>query len=408
MPVQPVDNPAAFLNDLTIFNLSGETEHSELLLPDGLSVPVFINEFWTNKQRQADRMHEISYRACFKPQLPRFFIERFTVEGDVVFDPFLGRGTTIIEAALLGRRGWGTDVNPLSRILVLPRLHPPSLDSVEARLADWDMKYTGTLPQDLLVFFHHNTLGQICWMRDYFKMRLDSGKLDEVDLWIQMIATNRLTGHSPGFFSVYTMPPNQAVSLASQKKINLNRNQTAPERDVRKLILKKSKALLLKSAMILNGNRLDHFVAVESANNLKTVRDDSVSLVVTSPPFLDVVDYKGDNWLRCWFNQIDPESVAIWGYRSLDDWSAAMTACLKELHRVLKPGGWVAFEVGEVRKGSVSLEESVAICGRAAGLCPEAILINAQDFTKTAHCWGVNNQSKGTNTNRIVCFRKES
>ena len=229
MPVQPVDNPAAFLNDLTIFNLSGETEHSELLLPDGLSVPVFINEFWTNKQRQADRMHEISYRACFKPQLPRFFIERFTVEGDVVFDPFLGRGTTIIEAALLGRRGWGTDVNPLSRILVLPRLHPPSLDSVEARLADWDMKYTGTLPQDLLVFFHHNTLGQICWMRDYFKMRLDSGKLDEVDLWIQMIATNRLTGHSPGFFSVYTMPPNQAVSLAAQKKINLNRNQAAPD-----------------------------------------------------------------------------------------------------------------------------------------------------------------------------------
>ena len=40
------------------------------------AVPVFINEFWTSKQRAASSLHEISYRACFKPQLPRFFIER--------------------------------------------------------------------------------------------------------------------------------------------------------------------------------------------------------------------------------------------------------------------------------------------------------------------------------------------
>ena len=37
-----------------------------------------INEFWTSEQRQANRLHEISYRACFKPQLPRFFIELFS------------------------------------------------------------------------------------------------------------------------------------------------------------------------------------------------------------------------------------------------------------------------------------------------------------------------------------------
>ena len=42
------------------------------------SVPVFINEFWTSGQRQANKLHEISYRACFKPQLPKFFIDRLT------------------------------------------------------------------------------------------------------------------------------------------------------------------------------------------------------------------------------------------------------------------------------------------------------------------------------------------
>ena len=63
---------------------------------------MFINEFWTSKQRAASGLHEISYRACFKPQLPRFFIERLTSAQDyLIYDPFLGRGTTLIEAALL-------------------------------------------------------------------------------------------------------------------------------------------------------------------------------------------------------------------------------------------------------------------------------------------------------------------
>ncbi len=53
-----------------------------------------INEFWTSAQRQGHSLHEISYRACFKPQLPAFFISRLTNEGDGVYDPFMGRRTT--------------------------------------------------------------------------------------------------------------------------------------------------------------------------------------------------------------------------------------------------------------------------------------------------------------------------
>ena len=47
-----------------------------------------------------------------------------------------------------------------------------------------------------------------------------NGLEDNIDRWIRMVATNRLTGHSPGFFSVYTLPPNQAASQNSQIKIN--------------------------------------------------------------------------------------------------------------------------------------------------------------------------------------------
>ena len=58
-------------------------------------------------------------------------------------------------------------------------------------------------------------------------------------------------------------------------------------------------------------------------------------------------------------------------------------------------GGRIAFEVGEVRRGEIKLEETVLGCGLAAGLRAELILINDQEFTKTANCWGVDNNAKG-------------
>ena len=139
-------------------------------LADGktATVPVFVNEFWTSKQRAASRLHEISYRACFKPQLPRFFIERLTRPGEIVYDPFMGRGTTLLEAALLGRIPFGCDVNPLSL------RSDPARASVRrgsrksaARLAEIDFRDHDELPEELLVFYHPETLREIAALKKY-------------------------------------------------------------------------------------------------------------------------------------------------------------------------------------------------------------------------------------------------
>ncbi len=368
-------------------------------------VPVFTNEFWTSKQRAAHSLHEISYRACFKPQLPRFFITRLTDPGDLVFDPFMGRGTTLLEAALLGRATLGNDVNPLSRLLVEARLDPPPLVEIEARLGALALDGPAERPDDFDVFFHERTLNQICRLRDYFRERRAGGTLDAVDRWIRMVALNRLTGHSRGFFSVYTLPPNQAASIERQRKNNAQCNQAPEYRDVAALILRKTRRLLRDLPRQAPTGRSRGFLRQPVAEPFAW-DGPPVALAVTSPPFLNVVDYKGDNWMRCWFAGIDPDTVAITQTSSLDAWKALVRATLDNVAAISAPGGVFAFEVGEVRKGSLLLDRVVADVARETSWEPFCIVLNEQVFTKTSNAWGVDNNRGGTNSNRIVIMRR--
>ena len=92
-----------------------------------------------------------------------------------------------------------------------------------------------------------------------------------------MVAINRLTGHSRGFFSVFTLPPNQVTSIERQRKNNERRNQQPEYRDVADLIRRETRSL-------------------------------------------DIVNYRADNWMRCWFAGIDPDRVGITQTGKLEAW----------------------------------------------------------------------------------------
>lgn len=371
----------------------------------------FINEFWTSKQRQSNSLHEIAYRACFKAELPNFFINLLAKNNDIIYDPFSGRGTTIIEAASLGRNIISNDINPISKILSYPRLFPPDMSELEKRLYSIPTA-NDTKEIDLSAFYHSDTEKEIISIKKYLQDKSNAKKEDSIDAWIRMVATNRLTGHSRGYFSVYTLPPNQAVSLDSQKKINNKRGQKPEYRDTKQIILKKTKSLLkdIDDKLISNltkARELAKFLT-EDSRQTSNIESNSIQLTVTSPPFLDTVQYADDNWLRCWFNSIDSKEVGrkITMAKKIDDWKKIMEDTLKELHRITKPGGFVAFEVGEVRNGKIKLDEEIAPLGICAGFQCIGIMINEQTFTKTSNIWGISNNKKGTNSNRIVLLTK--
>ncbi len=182
------------------------------------------------------------------------------------------------------------------------------------------------------------------------------------------------------------------------------RGQTPPRRHATNIILKKSKALLRDGAP----THADITLLTAPADATPEIKSHSVDLVVTSPPFLDVVDYAGDNWLRCWFAGIEASGVAIAMHRKEQDWVVFVRDVFGELARTVRPGGHVAFEVGEVRGGSVALEALVLQAMATLPFTPHGVLVNVQEFTKTANCWGVANNAKGTNSNRVVIAQRNS
>jgi len=401
-----------FIEKLNSFDKYKSQTTVETVTIFGKKIIKYTNEFWTSKQRQAHSIHEISYRACFKPQLPNFFITGLTQPNDYVYDPFLGRGTTVIEAALLNRLVAGNDINPLSIILCEPRLLVPDFYLLEEYLNKIPLDKKAKSDIDLSMFYHRDTEGELVSLKNYLEQKAKHNALNDFDKWIRMVATNRLTGHSKGFFSVYTLPPNQAVSPEKQIEINKKYNQTFEYRDVKKIILKKTKDLMknLNSddiRRLRTTSKVSLFLNTD-ARFTHAIPDNFIQLTVTSPPFLDVVQYAKDNWLRCWFNNINSQEISkkITMSRTLSQWEKVMQEVFFELFRITKPNGFVAFEVGEIKNGKVLLEENVLKISMEAGFEPVAIIINQQVFTKTSNIWGVINNKKGTNTNRIVLFRK--
>jgi SAM-dependent methyltransferase len=401
--MSPLLDDAPSLFPTLTAQIDSRTARTEL----GAPYEILTGSFWTARQRQANALHEVPYRACFKPQLPAYFIERFTRPGDLVLDPFMGRGTTALEAAFADRVPCGGDLNPLSLCLVRPRLDPMPPEAVASALQQVNLaKKRDDLDEDLLVFYHPRTLTALYNLRDLCAERADHDPLWD---WIRMVTLTRLTGHSTGFLSVYTLPPNQAVSVSSQRRINKQRCQVPPDRPVLEILARKSKALwrdLDATSLRRLKDARQRAQLWNGPADLLPLKDNSVALTVTSPPFLDVVKYEDDNWLRAWFAKLPTKVPGFSLSRRTDDWSDQMRPVFQEIHRVLRPGGRCAFEIGEVGKGKILLEEAVIPLGEEVGLEIEALLLNEQRFTKTAHCWGVANGRKGTNTNRIVMLRK--
>lgn len=402
---------------------SSSKEHKvniETSLHPDFGLPVHYGELWTARQRQMHPVHyTVSYRASFKPELPDFFMRRFLPQngGGLVLDPFGGRGTTVLQANLLGHKGIHNDRNPVSLYLIRSRQQILSFETLAEKLAELNLEKgpVNILAADrkrLTPFFHERTLKEIVRLRAL--IQADSEMQDAALNYIGVTALSRLHGHSGGFFSVYSFPQISIMPQA-QARNNRNRGQIPEYRAIRERILRKMKTDLSRPLP-------EHFCRMamknrylrEDARQLKGLRKNSVDLVITSPPFLNKVNYFDDNWMRAWFlgceESFNRNDLTV--TPDLKKWSIFMRDVMFELGRVLKPGAHAVIEVGEVVLGGRSLNldeillEHLPLSVPGGRLLGREVFINAQNFTKLANCWDVKNNKKGTNTNRCLVLQK--
>jgi DNA modification methylase len=370
----------------------------------------FRGELWTSTQRQMHSLHyAVSYRASFKPELPEFCIGRYSAPGDIVLDPFSGRGTTALQAALMGRVPYASDANPLATLLTAAKLQPAALDEVVLRLHEIDLLRPVPLQaykEMLSPFYHPDTYRELINLRLAIKNRPD-----RINKFIELLAISRLHGHSGGFFSVYSFPQ-ISIPPERQELINKKRRQEPEYRPVIPRIIKKAAQSLRDGLHGEFHTFADKGVVRRSdARSITWLQRNSVDLIVGSPPFLDKVDYLTDNWLEFWFSGISPRSFQnqMMMSASVDEWRSFIRDVLREALRVIKPNSFIILEVGEVEtdEGTIYLdevlgEEAERIRDTEKFLRVEEVLVNQQSFSKLSNCFQVENNRKGTNSNRLV------
>src|SRR5262249_5756432 len=112
-------------------SLNGKTHKSHKINKQQRLNALFAGELKFPSENSSYASHDIhAFAAKFPPQLPRAFIHGLTAPGDVVLDPMMGSGTTIVEALLEGRRGIGLDIDPLALRVSQAKTIPMRVDDL--------------------------------------------------------------------------------------------------------------------------------------------------------------------------------------------------------------------------------------------------------------------------------------
>ena len=343
-----------------------------------------------------------SYLASFPAALAHAFIGRYSRPGDVVLDPFSGRGTTALQACAEGRIGVGNDLNPLAHLLTAAKVEPATPADAATRLAalrlgwaaassDWlalaadvladssdpptvhipsagsrnPSQRTETVPKEVSVAFHPRTLGQLLYVRTV--LRQD----DRTDRFLAAALTGILHGKSASYLSelmpnTFSMAPRYVRDFAARTGF------ASPDRDVfggleKKLARLYREPLARTPGIALLGDARDSAGRVRTALRERGLPD-RARLVVSSPPYLRVVKYGYYNWLRTWLLGEDARAIDA----TLDDahhrepYLVFLREVLADLRSVIADDAIVVLVIGDVEtdrgrpiRGAIGLAERV-------------------------------------------------
>ena len=420
----------------------------DLRLPLGLPALSLVPE-WKDQQRLwGHSFHPMcSYLASFPAALAHAFIARWSRPGDVVLDPFSGRGTTPLQACAEGRVGVGNDLNPFAYLLTASKVEPAPAPGARTRVAalrlGWASSAQGWLdlaeqvvaergegaearvpangsggspdqgdepvPAEVALAFHPRTLAQLLFVRSRLVLT------EPVDRFLAAAITGILHGKSRTYLSeimpnTFSMAPRYVREFAARTAFR------SPERDVFACLDAKLDRLYRQlppttRGIALLGDARDFGGRARAALRERALPE-RARLVVTSPPYLRVVKYGYYNWLRTWFLGEDARAIDA----TLDDahhrepYLAFMRDVLAGLRPVLADDAVVVLVIGDVEldrgrviRGGYGLAERVwDVAARPEGYALAGLVVDEiAAHRKMTKLWG-DEAGRATKTDRIL------
>lgn len=306
-----------------------------------------------NKSAHVHGLHP--YPAKFIPHIPRELIRAFARPGDVVLDPMCGSGTTLVEASVAGLEAIGADLNPIatlvsraktSRLTAEERLalrgQAGKFQSAAVRVADAGPASLDLAPDELPSFHNREK-----WFADHVTRELGYAK--------RLIDTTCVgQAHDLAccsFSAVLVGVSNQESETRWCAKPTTLRAGEALAR----LSMRVSDSLARTA--VYEGHEPSHVTVHTSDARALPIHDESVDLIVTSPPYANSHDYYLYNKLRMFWLGYDVQSVqrAEIGSRNrhsdmredIESYVEAMASVMREARRVARPGAVAAFVVAD-------------------------------------------------------------
>jgi hypothetical protein len=413
---------------------AGPTAGSTVQLELGLAAPrLALEREWTSQPRLwGHSLHPMcSYLASFPAALAHAFIARYSRPGDVVLDPFSGRGTVPLQAVAEGRIGVGNDLNPFAHLLTAAKVEPPTRAEATTRLTALRLAWAGgtdrwldqaaaiqadpaagaddPVPAEVAMAFHVRTFAQLLFLRG----TLDLGA--PVDRFLAAAIAGILHGKSPSYLSTlmpntFSMAPRYVRDFAARTAFS------SPERDVfagleAKIARLYRDPLPRSPGLALLGDARDAGTRAQRALKARGLPT-RARLVVTSPPYLRVVKYGYYNWLRTWFLGYDTRAIDA----ALDDahrrlpYLEFLATVLDDLRGALNEDGIAVLVIGDVatdRGRAIAdghdlaeqvWESAAAPAGfRLAGIADDSVRANR----KMTQLWG-REAGRATQVDRIL------
>jgi|SRR5215208_4843452 len=234
---------------------------------------------------------------------PEVFVRKHLVwskPGDLVLDPFSGRGTTAFESILNGRAAIAMDINPVAICVSRAKTYAPYKEEAIERLVALRQSCpdeTALLESDefFSLCFHRTTLRQLGHLRQHLDWMHN-----QVDCFLAALCLGCLHGEShrsPRYFS-NRMPRTISTKPGYSVRWWKSKGCCPPERDVFS-ILNNEIEYRLASAAPTGVARIE-LGDVRDASSTFSAYKEQVSLVITSPPYLDTTNFMEDQWLRLW------------------------------------------------------------------------------------------------------------